>query len=190
MSSIGEDPLERVRLTIAGLADAAGRIERWSATDAYAAAGMSRDEFERSLAILEHGRELTVDKTKSRRRFELGPQLRARKADGERFIAQMRRGAPARAVLIENLSRIEGSDRRIRFDVTIEGVGTILDCVFVMGERPFVAGPSRREGAQFKTLVKLDKALSQEIRLTIERRLAADPQLLLSQLPQTSRPSG
>ena len=174
------DTLERVRLTLAGLADGAGRIERWSATDAYALAEMPRDEFERNLAILEHNREVTVDRARSRRRFELSAQLRGRKADGDRFIAQVRRGAPARAVLIENLARIEGSDKRIRFDVTIEGVGTILDCVFVMGERPFVAGPSRREGSQFKTLVRLDKGLAQEIRLTIERRLAADPRFLLN----------
>ena len=172
------DELERVRLTLAGLADANGRIERWSATEAYALAELPRDEFERALAILEHDREVTVDKSRSRRRFSLSQALRARKADGDRFITKQQRGPQTRAFTIANIARIEGSDKRIRFDLIIEGVCVIFDCVFVLGDQPFVAGPSRREGEKFKTLVKFDRALGQDIRLTIERLIAKDPTLM------------
>jgi hypothetical protein len=176
------DVRDRVIFALLAQASATGRIEKWSASEGYAAARCSRDEFERTVAMLEGAKDLTVDRSSGRRRFQLAANILHRAAEAKRFL-DTPPGASALAFTIENLARKKGKPggaARLSFTLRIGDVATVDDCVYVAVAKPFVAGPAVYEMGtkSYRDLVRFGADFEMRVRLEIERRVASQPTLL------------
>ena len=185
---------ERVYLTLCGLADGSGLLVKFSREEALDYAGVRDVDFEAAVADLVKAGRLRVDKNSARRRFQALDSSARRRATAfinanrhrvaalasERALLQDRRldGSTAlSSVPALSIVRIEeappGKTSRYFFTVIVGGIGTFKQCVFVAGERPFVAGPSLRAGEGWDELVDFSPRVKDALVEQLQRAIAA-----------------
>lgn len=191
---IDQDARERVYLTLCGLADGSGLLVKFSREEALDYAGVRDVDFEAAVDELVAAHRLRVEKNSSRRRFQaldLSVRRRAisfinahrhrvaalaserarlndRRLDGSTGLSPL---PPLSIVRIEEAP--PGKTSRYFFTVIVGGIGTFKQCVFVAGERPFVAGPSLRAGEGWDELVDFSPRVKEALVEQLQRVIAA-----------------